>query len=108
MTSIIDVHHAKFNGESPTVEVQRFLDELLAARCMRAKVARRWAGLVGQSCDELPNVGFLPGAVNLFVCGGYSGIGLGLAAVLTRMAADLIARGASELPFRMFDPRRHT
>jgi hypothetical protein len=97
--------------ETPTVKVQSFLDGVLAERFPKArgaKVLRRWAGIMGFSCDELPNVGFLPGAVNLFVCGGYTGHGLGLSTALTRMAADLIVRGRSELPYAMFDPRRHT
>lgn len=97
--------------DSPTVNVQQFLDEYLHEvypRTRSARVVRRWGGLMGFSCDELPNVGFLPGAVNTFVCAGYTGHGLGLSTILTRMAADLIVRGTSDLPFKLFDPRRHT
>lgn len=97
--------------ETPTVKVQRFLDETLAERFPRARslpVVRRWAGLMGFSCDELPNVGFLPGTASTFVCAAYTGHGIGLSTILTRMAADLILRGRSELPYSMFDPRRHT
>jgi glycine/D-amino acid oxidase-like deaminating enzyme len=96
--------------ESPTVKVQHFLDETLVERFPRARgvrVARRWAGLMGFSCDELPNVGFLPGTASTFVCAAYTGHGLGLSTVLTAMAADLILRGKSELPYSLFDPRRH-
>ena len=96
--------------ETPTVKVQQFLDGVLVERFPRARgarIARRWAGLMGFSCDELPNVGFLPGTVNTFVCAGYTGHGLGLSTILTRMAADLIVRGRSDLPYAMFDPRRH-
>ena len=54
------------------------------------------------SCDELPNVGPIPGAVRIFVCAGFHGNALAPAAA--RLLADMMTGAPAT---RMFDPRRH-
>lgn len=61
-----------------------------------------WERVVALSCDEIPNVGPVPGAVRLFVCAGFHGNALAPAAA--RILADMIAGSPAS---RTFDPRRH-
>jgi gamma-glutamylputrescine oxidase len=63
----------------PTQRVQSHLDEQLAHMGVTAPVTHRWAGIMGFSPDELPLVGAVPGMRNVFVCGGYTGHGMGFA-----------------------------
>jgi gamma-glutamylputrescine oxidase len=70
---------------TPSPDVQRHLDEHLATLDVVAPVTHRWAGIMGFSPDELPLVGEIPGMRNVFVCGGYTGHGMGFAVNATRM-----------------------
>ncbi len=64
--------------------------------------------IIGFSCDELPNVGPIPGSVNILACAGYQGCELNLAIVCARMVADIILNGSTKYPIKMFNMRRHT
>ena len=67
------------DDDTPTAAVQDRLDEHLQALGVDAPVTHRWAGTMGFSPDELPIVGAVSGMPGVFVCGGYSGHGLGFA-----------------------------
>jgi len=75
--------------------IQRHLDARLEALDVAAPVTHRWAGIMGFSPDELPLVGPVPDMPNVFVCGGYTGHGMGFAASATRtLVAHLLDGGA--------------
>lgn len=61
-----------------------------------------WERVVALSCDEVPNVGPVPGAVRIFVCAGFHGYALAPAAA--RILADMMTGAPAS---RTFDPRRH-
>jgi glycine/D-amino acid oxidase-like deaminating enzyme len=65
-------------------DVQRHLDAALQGLDVAAPVTHRWAGIMGFSPDELPLVGEVPGMPNVYVCGGYTGHGMGFAVNATR------------------------
>ncbi|HXA27557.1 MAG TPA: FAD-binding oxidoreductase [Candidatus Angelobacter sp.] len=68
-------------GTDATVnpDVQRHLDAALQALDVAAPVTHRWAGIMGFSPDELPLVGAVAGMPNVYICGGYTGHGMGFA-----------------------------
>jgi len=97
-------------SDHPTEKVQGAIEAFLyscfpAARGLR--VTHRWAGTMGFSCDELPNVGPVPGSVNTYVAAGYHGHGLGYAVAAARAVTEMMLEGASPLPEGLFSPRRH-
>jgi len=59
-------------------------------------VSHAWAGTMGFSQDGIPLLGAVPGSPNIFVCGGYTGHGLGFAGSLGKMAAEMMIEGTSE------------
>jgi gamma-glutamylputrescine oxidase len=59
--------------------VQRHLDAQLRRLRVGAPVTHRWAGTMGFTEDGLPLVGLAPIARHVFVCGGYTGHGMGFA-----------------------------
>ena len=63
--------------EADHAAVQAALDAFLrnGSASPPARVAQRWAGIMGFSADLLPVVGEIPGRPGLWVCGGYSGVG---------------------------------
>jgi glycine/D-amino acid oxidase-like deaminating enzyme len=68
-------------------------------------VTHRWAGIWGQTPDELPFVGRVPGSDRLWVAGGYCGHGN----VLGFACGDLVARailGEAAPELAAFDPGR--
>ena len=67
------------DDDTPTEALQARLEEHLGALGVTARVTHRWAGTMGFTPDELPLVGRVPGSVNVYFCGGYSGHGLGFA-----------------------------
>ncbi|HEV7678975.1 MAG TPA: FAD-binding oxidoreductase [Candidatus Dormibacteraeota bacterium] len=69
----------------PNPDVQAHLDAHLASLDVTAPVTHRWAGIMGFSPDELPLVGEIPGMRNVYVCGGYTGHGMGFAVNATRV-----------------------
>jgi gamma-glutamylputrescine oxidase len=78
---------------TPNPDVQRHLDEHLAALDVVAPVTHRWAGIMGFSPDELPLVGEIPGMRNVYVCGGYTGHGMGFAVNATRILSRHMVDG---------------
>jgi len=68
----------------PNAAVQRHLDRALETLDVTAPVSHRWAGIMGFSPDELPLVGAVAGVPNVYVCGGYTGHGMGFAVNATR------------------------
>jgi glycine/D-amino acid oxidase-like deaminating enzyme len=88
---------SEYTAEEHTTDaVQAALDRFLAERLGLggARVARRWAGIMGFSADLLPLVGELPGRPGLYVSGGYSGVGNVQGYACGQIAADLIAVGS--------------
>lgn len=67
--------------------VQRHLDAQLRRLGVGAPVTHRWAGTMGFTEDGLPLVGLAPTARHVFVCGGYTGHGMGFA---VKAAAALV------------------
>jgi gamma-glutamylputrescine oxidase len=67
------------DDDRPTDALQARLTAHLDAIGAGAAVTHRWAGTMGFTPDELPLVGAVPGQPNTYVCGGYSGHGLGFA-----------------------------
>jgi gamma-glutamylputrescine oxidase len=69
------------------------------------QITHRWAGIFGSTDDELPLVGRLPGARNVWVSCGYSGHGNVMGLACGELVADAISGSpAPELP--LFDPAR--
>jgi glycine/D-amino acid oxidase-like deaminating enzyme len=69
------------------------------------RVTHRWAGIWGETPDDLPLAGRLPGRERVWVVGGYSGHGN----VLGFACGELVARAiAGETPAELgfFDPAR--
>jgi glycine/D-amino acid oxidase-like deaminating enzyme len=75
-------------------DVQRHLDAALQGLDVAAPVTHRWAGIMGFSPDELPLVGAVPGMPNVYVCGGYTGHGMGFAVNATRTLVAHMHDGA--------------
>ncbi len=61
-----------------------------------AQISHAWAGTMGFSQDGIPLLGAVPGSPNVFVCGGYTGHGLGFAGSLGKMAAEMMIDGTSQ------------
>jgi gamma-glutamylputrescine oxidase len=87
----------------PNPTVQRHLDEHLAVLDVAAPVTHRWAGIMGFSPDELPLVGALPSMSNVYVCGGYTGHGMGFAVNATRTLVAHMLDGAEIPPWLRAD-----
>jgi glycine/D-amino acid oxidase-like deaminating enzyme len=66
---------------------------------------REWTQTVALSCDEIPDVGPIPGSARIFVCAGFHGNSLGPACA--RMLADVLLTGKTAYPIGMMNPRRH-
>ncbi|HVR85591.1 MAG TPA: FAD-dependent oxidoreductase [Planctomycetota bacterium] len=86
--------------------IERFLHSCFpGARGLR--ITHRWAGTMGFSCDELPNVGPVPGSVNTYVAAGYHGHGLGYAMIAANAVTEMMLDGKSPIPGDLLSPRRH-
>jgi glycine/D-amino acid oxidase-like deaminating enzyme len=72
--------------------LERWLREEIG---VAAPVTHRWVGVVGYSVDDLPWVGRVAGADDLFVLGGYSGTGNVVGFLAGRIVSELILHGAS-------------
>ncbi|MGI8608723.1 MAG: NAD(P)/FAD-dependent oxidoreductase [Candidatus Dormibacteria bacterium] len=81
------------DDDSPTEPLQSRLDEHLRALGVVASVTHRWAGTMGFTPDELPLVGRVPGGGEVYVCGGYSGHGLGFAMNAVKCLVDSWGQG---------------
>ena len=76
-------------GSPPIWErVEAYLRDDIGAE---ARISHRWAGVVGYSDDSLPYVGEVPGRPDLYVLGGYSGVGNVPGFMCGRDIADTIA-----------------
>ena len=97
-------------SDRPTEKVQTAIETFLHS-CFPGtrglRITHRWAGTMGFSCDELPNVGPVPGSVNTYVAAGYHGHGLGYAAIAARAVTDMMLDGTSPIPGDLLSPRRH-
>jgi gamma-glutamylputrescine oxidase len=81
--------------ESISETIQGHLDAELQRLGVSAPVTHRWAGIMGFTPDHLPLVGAVSGHTGVFVCGGYSGHGMGFAVHATRVLCDHIVAGTS-------------
>jgi gamma-glutamylputrescine oxidase len=77
----------------PNPRVQAHLDGHLREMGVAEPVTHRWAGIMGFSPDELPLVGAVPDMPAVYVCGGYTGHGMGFAVQATRRLAAHILDG---------------
>ena len=96
--------------EKPTERVQAAIDSFLHS-CIPGteslRITHRWAGIMGFSCDELPNIGPVPGSVNVYAAAGYHGHGMGFAVVAAKAVSEMMIDGKTSLPCDPFSPRRH-
>jgi glycine/D-amino acid oxidase-like deaminating enzyme len=97
-------------ADRPTEKVQEAIESFLHS-CFPATrglaVTHRWAGIMGFSCDELPNVGPVPGSVNVYAAAGYHGHGLGYAIIAGKAVSEMMLDGKTSVPSEIFSPRRH-
>jgi glycine/D-amino acid oxidase-like deaminating enzyme len=97
-------------ADKPTDKVQGAIESFLHS-CFPAtrplRITHRWAGIMGFSCDELPNVGPVPGSVNVYAAAGYHGHGLGYAVIAGKAVSGMMLDGKTTLPMELFLPRRH-
>jgi glycine/D-amino acid oxidase-like deaminating enzyme len=96
--------------DRPSDKVQGAIETFLHS-CFPATrglaITHRWAGIMGFSCDELPNIGPVPGSVNVYAAAGYHGHGLGYAIIAAKAVSDMILDGKTAVPCEYFLPRRH-
>jgi gamma-glutamylputrescine oxidase len=96
--------------DRPSDKVQGAIETFLHA-CFPATrglaITHRWAGIMGFSCDELPNIGPVPGSVNVYAAAGYHGHGLGYAIIAGKAVSDMMLDGKTAVPCEIFSPRRH-
>jgi glycine/D-amino acid oxidase-like deaminating enzyme len=81
-------------GALPTPRIQGLLDAETRRLGGRAPVTHRWAGIMGFTDDELPLVGPVAGRQGVWLCGGYSGHGMGFAFQCARDLADRLTGSA--------------
>jgi len=97
-------------NDRPTDKVQGAIESFLHS-CFPATrglaVTHRWAGIMGFSCDELPNIGPIPGSVNVYAAAGYHGHGLGYAIIAGKAISEMMLDGKTSVPCEIFSPRRH-
>ena len=89
----------------PSDRIQKALENFLRTGLgVKAAITHRWAGLMGFSPDGLPLVGPVPGAPGVYICGGYTGHGMGFAVNAARTLVTHITRGVPVPPW--LDPSR--
>ena len=66
------------------------------------KIVRTWCGIEARTSDEIPVLGESAVAPGLFHSFGYSGHGFQLAPAAGAAIAELVARGATNLPIAPF------
>ena len=75
--------------------------------CMRAvRIVRSWCGIEAETPDRIPLIDFSPGAPGFIHVFGFSGHGFQLGPVCGVAVADLVTRGATDLPISPFTARR--
>lgn len=65
--------------DEPTPAIQTHLEAHLHQLSPSAKVAHRWAGIMGFTESGLPMIGAVEGMKNVYLCAGYNGHGMGFA-----------------------------
>lgn len=97
-------------SDRPTDKVQGAIESFLHS-CFPATrglaITHRWAGTMGFSCDELPNIGPVPGSVNVYAAAGYHGHGLGYSIIAAKAVSEMMLDGKTSVPCEIFSPRRH-
>ena len=91
-------------GSTPTEPIQRHLDMHLRSIDPDLEVTHRWAGTMGFTPDGLPLVGEVPGRPGVYVCGGYTGHGMGFAFNCAQLLAQHLQGGPR--PPAWLDPGR--
>jgi glycine/D-amino acid oxidase-like deaminating enzyme len=97
-------------NDRPTDKVQGAIESFLHSCFPAARglaITHRWAGIMGFSCDELPNIGPVPGSVNVYAAAGYHGHGLGYAIIAGKAVSEMMLDGKTGVPCEIFSPRRH-
>lgn len=89
--------------EHTTGTIQSALNAFLRAEGVDAPVTHRWAGIMGFSHDGLPYLG--PRADGVFLCGGFTGHGIGFACAAGELVASLVREGHHP-DADLFDPQR--
>ena len=100
------VDHEFTAEETITEPIQRELEAFAAELIGEPpKITHRWAGIFGQTPDQIPLAGRVPGHDGLWVAAGYSGHGNVLGLVCGELVAQaILGRPAPEL--ELFDPAR--
>jgi glycine/D-amino acid oxidase-like deaminating enzyme len=98
--------HEFSDEETITEPIQRELESFAAELIGEPpSITHRWAGLFGQTADELPLAGRMPGHDNVWVAAGYSGHGNVLGFACGELVAQaVLGQPAPEL--QLFDPTR--
>lgn len=97
-------------SEKPSEPIQEYLEKFLRERVPLDPppvVTHRWAGVMDFACDELPNIGPLPGTVCAYAATGFHGSGLSLGLVSAKMVSEMMLEGKTDHPCNLFSPRRH-
>lgn len=77
--------------------------------CVRgAQIVRAWAGIEGMMRDEIPVIGPSATQEGLWHAFGFSAHGFELGPIVGSIVADLVTRGATDLPIAAFSIRRFT
>ncbi|HEY4867740.1 MAG TPA: FAD-dependent oxidoreductase [Candidatus Dormibacteraeota bacterium] len=79
-----------------TARVQGLLEGEVRRLGAQAPIATRWSGIMGFTETELPVVGPVAGRPGIWVCGGYSGHGMGFAFQCARLLADRLTGPSRE------------
>lgn len=74
----------------------------LFPRMRGADIVRAWAGIEGMMADDIPVLGPSSTSENLWHSFGYSAHGFQLGPIAGRIVADLVTRGATDLPIAPF------
>ena len=78
----------------------------LFPRMRGAEIVRAWAGIEGMMADDIPVIGASGTSEDLWHSFGYSAHGFQLGPIVGRIVADLVTRGATDLPIEPFSIRR--
>jgi gamma-glutamylputrescine oxidase len=79
--------------EAPSERIQELLENHARELDVAAPVTHRWAGIMGFTPDSLPLVGAVPGRPGVYICGGYTGHGMGFAVNCARRLAEHLTGG---------------
>ncbi len=71
-----------------------------------ATIVRAWAGIEARMPDDIPVIGPSAAAPDVFHAFGFSAHGFQLGPIVGRITADLVTRGATDLPIAPFSIAR--